>query len=171
MKHTSYIKVKDLIIGAFIVQINMRINQVFYLFMALLLTYSDYSNNQALATIFLDHPMAVYLSLFLTFMTYILLLTFFIFFISGLLAIISITKKGVLGEHTFELNDKGMTESTQYNNSFCTYDMIVRVIVIFNNVYIQVANNWHFLPGRDFESKEKKMNFVNFIKTKKHEYQ
>lgn len=170
MKHITYIKVRDLIIGAFIVQINMRINQVFYPLLTLYLTYTDYTYNAWLRDLLQEHPVVVYLGTFLNFVVYALLICLFIMVLSIIQALISMSKKGVLGKHTFELTDEGLRESTEYNNSFFSYDAIVRVVVVLKNVYIQVANEWYFLPGRDFESKEAKKSFVDFIKSKKDAY-
>ncbi len=158
--HRSNIKWRDLIVGGFITQLAMTFNKFLYVFFACFFAYGEWSSLMETYGV-MEIAFFVYLFFF-----YLLLIFIFVFVFSGTIAIVgSMSKKGVLGEHTFEFLDEDFVEKTDYNESKHKYNSITKVIVRMGTMYIGMPGMlWHILPGRDFASTDERNELLVFLR-------
>jgi hypothetical protein len=69
--------------------------------------------------------------------------------------------KGLLGSHTLVLNDEGLIERTEYNETLHRWKGLHKVRDTASYLYIYVAEmNYHLIPKRSFSSLAEQHNFL-----------
>jgi hypothetical protein len=74
------------------------------------------------------------------------------------------TKSGVLGEHTYTIEDAGLREVTEANDTLAFWPSIQNIEKSKRSIFVQV-NPWlfHVLPNRAFESSEQFDLFFSLV--------
>ena len=96
------------------------------------------------------------------------LIIFSVFYILSTITVISGSSDsyGVLGKHTYELQENGFVESTDVNETFTNWKGIYRLIKTNNYVYIKTAPSLaHVIPKRCFSNEKEFEEFYSRLKT------
>ncbi|GAA0359443.1 YcxB family protein [Bacillus horti] len=73
--------------------------------------------------------------------------------------------KGLLGEHTFEINETGFKESTEVNQSEYSWDGVSSIEQDKHNIYLFIGKvQVHIIPKKSFSTKEEGKQFFQKMK-------
>ena len=99
---------------------------------------------------------------------YFLSIQIFMFIFNFIISIVNPKmKKGILGEHQFEITDEGFREKTNYNDSLVKWSSVDRVARVFGYTMVRVAGSqWHIFPKRSFNNNDEQLNFENTLQNK-----
>jgi len=74
-------------------------------------------------------------------------------------------KRGVLGEHLFEIRDDGLFESTSFNETLQKWSSVSPVLHLLGRTFVRVGGSiWHIIPDRDFPDESVAAGFRNEIR-------
>jgi len=76
-------------------------------------------------------------------------------------------KGGILGKHIFKIENEGIREITEYNDSLLKWEGIKSIETTNKHIFIFVDKHMaHIIPKSSFESDEECNNFLNILKNK-----
>lgn len=76
-------------------------------------------------------------------------------------------KRGILGEHVFEVREEGLFESTPFNEALHKWPSIDKVRRALSRHFVRVAGtNWFIIPDHSFASREEAVAFANQLRSR-----
>jgi hypothetical protein len=74
-------------------------------------------------------------------------------------------KRGVLGPHSFEIRDSGLSEVTPFNDAFHGWGGVDRVVRLAKRTFVRIGgSNWFVIPDRDFPTPEQAREFYDELR-------
>lgn len=76
-------------------------------------------------------------------------------------------KRGVLGEHVFEVREEGLFESTAFNDTLYKWAAVDKVNRPFRRHFVRIAGaNWFIIPDHNFPSKQEAIAFADLLRSR-----
>ena len=99
---------------------------------------------------------------------YLILFQFGMLLLSTLVCVFSPKmKRGILGEHIFEIRDEGLFESTPFNEALHKWNAIDKVKRLLWRHFVRVGGtNWFVIPDRSFPSKREAIDFAHELRSR-----
>ncbi len=148
---------KDVIIINWLATILTPINPILFLAFAIFFAYSGIDLSMLELTGF------NFLVFIINILIYFVSMLLFVFGWSAIFCLLNPKlRKGVIGEHIFQITDSGLIESTDYNRTEYSWSSLDKVKSALGLILIRVAGNqWHGIPTRFFPSNNERDSFLD----------